>query len=119
MEIFNMIRGHFALLVNKPMMTPAQGKEFSIDSVSTKEGDWQIVLNISTGKQAKVYISDILRIYTFIVSSNRLLTQAEIDGFVESNCVSKGITSYAIPLIATFSDIEVSKEQKLMIRFFR
>ena len=117
MEIFNMIRGHFALLTNKTMTTPAQGKEFRIDSVSTKEGDWQIVLNISTGKQAKVYISDILRVYTFIVSCNRPLTQADIDAFVESNCLSKAITSYVIPLIATFSDIEVVKEPKLTIRF--
>ncbi len=117
MEIFNMVRGHFALLINKPMKTPAQGKEFSIDRVSTKEGDWQIILNISTGKQAKVYISDILRVYTFIVSSNRPLTQSEIEVFVNSNCLSKAITSYVIPLIATFSDIEVSLEPKLTMRF--
>jgi len=117
MEIFNMIRGHFALLVDKPMTTPAQGKQFSIESVNTKEGEWQIVLNISTGNQAKVYISDILRVYTHIVDANRPMTQAEIDSFVESKCLSKAITSYVIPLIATFSDIEVSKEPKLMIRF--
>ncbi|WP_147238997.1 hypothetical protein [Levilinea saccharolytica] len=117
MEIFSMIRGHFALLINTPMTTPAQGKEFCIDSVSTKEGDWQIVLNISTRKQAKVYISDILRVYTFIVSCNRPLTQADIDAFVKSSCLSKAITSYVIPLIATFSDIEVVKEPKLTIRF--
>lgn len=99
------------------MKTPGQGKEFSIDRVSTKEGDWQIVLNISTGNQAKVYVSDILRVYTFIVSSNRPLTQSEIDEFVKSNCLSKAITSYVIPLIETFSDIEVSTEPKLTIRF--
>ncbi len=40
MEIFNMVRGHFALLINKPFKTPVQGKEFSIESVSIKEGDW-------------------------------------------------------------------------------
>jgi hypothetical protein len=117
MEIFNMIRGHFALLINKPLTTPAQGKEFHIESVSTKEGDWQIVLNISTGKQAKVYISDILRVYTYVVSSNRPLTQAEIDVFVGNECLSKAITSYVIPLIATFSDIEVSQDPKWSIRF--
>jgi hypothetical protein len=117
MEIFNMIRGHFALLIDKPMTTFAKGKQFSIDSVSTKEGDWQIVLNISTGKQAGVYISDILRVYTHIVSTNGPMTQAEIDNFVRSSCLSKAITPYVIPLIATFSDIEVSKEPKLMIRF--
>jgi hypothetical protein len=117
MEIFNMIRGHFALLIGKTMMTPIQGKEFCIERVNTKEGDWQIVLNVSSGKQAKVYISDILRVYTFIVSSNRPLTRVEVNRFVESNCLSKAITSYVIPLIATFSDIEVCKEPKLTIRF--
>ena len=117
MEIFNMLRGHFALLINKPMTTPAQGKEFHIESISTEKGDWQIVLNISSGKQAKVYFSDILRVYTFIIDSNHPLTQVEIDNFVESNCLSKAITSYVIPLIATFSDIEVSKEPKLTVRF--
>jgi hypothetical protein len=117
MEIFSMIRGHFALLLNKSMTTPVQGKEFRIENVSTKEGEWQIVLKISTGKQAKIYISDILRVYTYIVSSNRPLTQSEIADFVESNCISKAITSYVIPLLATFSDIEISKDPKLTISF--
>jgi hypothetical protein len=117
MEIFSMIRGHFALLKNKPMTTPKYRKEFRIESVSAKEGDWQMVLNLSTGKQSKVYFSDILRVYTFIVSSNRPLTQAEIDSFVIANCVTKGSTSYIIPLIATFSDIEISQEPKWTIRF--
>lgn len=117
MEIFNMVRGHFALLVNRPFKTPVQGKEFTITSVSTKEGDWQIVLKISTGKQAKVYISDILRVYTFIVSSNRPLTQTEIEHEVQRNCVTKGITSYVIPLVGTFSDIKITREPELMIQF--
>ena len=76
MEIFNIIRGHFALLVGKPMKTIAKGKQFNIESVSTKEGDWQIVLNISTGNQVAVYISDILRVYTHIVSTNRPITSS-------------------------------------------
>jgi hypothetical protein len=117
MEIFNMVRGHFALLINKPFKTPAQGKEFSIESVSTKEGDWQIVLNISTGKQAYIYISDILRVYTFIVSSNRPITQAQIDDFVKSNCLSRAITSYVLPILSTFSDIEFSQGEKPTIQF--
>jgi hypothetical protein len=49
MEIFNMVRGHFALLIDRPMATLVQGRKFHITSVSTKEGDWQIVLMISTG----------------------------------------------------------------------
>lgn len=121
MEIFNMVRGHFALLLNKPFKTPAQGKEFSkefsIVSVNTQEGDWQLVLKISTGNPAGIYISDILRVYTYIVSSHRPLSQAEIDHYVEKNCVTKGITSYVIPLIGTFSDIKISREPKLTIEF--
>ena len=117
MEIFNTVRGHFALLVGKPMRTIAQGKPFSIDSVSTKEGDWQIILNLSTGKKGAVYISDILRVYTFVVSNNRPMTQVEIDKFVKSQCLSKAITPYVIPLLSTFTDIEVSREPKLTIRF--
>ena len=117
MEIFNMVRGHFALLLNKSFKTPSQGKEFTIQSVNTKEGDWQIVLKISTGKTASIYISDILRVYTFIVSSNRPLRQAEVDHFVQKYCLSKAITSYVIPLIGTFSDIKILKEPELTIRF--
>jgi len=116
MEIFNLVRGHFALLIDKPIETPAQLKPFVIKSVSTKEGDWQIVLNISTGNTEKVYISDILRVYTFIVSSTRPLTQAEVDKFAEKNCIAKR-TSYIIPLLATFADIEIKNEPKLTIRF--
>ena len=117
MEIFNMVRGHFALLINKPFKTPAQGKEFTIAKVSTKEGDWQIVLKISTGNYAKVYISDILRVYTFIVSSNRPLSQAEVDDYVQKACLTNGITPYVIPLIGTFSDIKISREPQLTIEF--
>lgn len=117
MELFNMVRGHFALLINKPFKTPSQGKKFSIKNVNTNEGDWQIILEISTGKEAKVYISDILRVYTFIVSSNRPLRQAEVDRFVEDNCLTNGITSYVIPLLGTFSDIKIITEPKLTIQF--
>jgi hypothetical protein len=69
MEIFNLIRGHFALLIDKPMTTPAQEKPFAIESVGTKEEDWQIVLKVSTGNTDKVYISDLLRVYAFVVSN--------------------------------------------------
>jgi len=117
MEIFNMVRGHFALLIGKTFYTPAQEKEFTIDKVSTKEGDWQIVLKISTGNKAKIYISDILRVYTTIVSSNRPLTQLEVDQFVRDNCLTQGISSYVIPLLATFSDIEVNNDPEFTIRF--
>lgn len=82
-----------------------------------KEGDWQITLKISTGKPASVYISDILRVYTFIVDCNRSLTQTEIDQYVKANCISNRITSYVIPLIGTFSDIEISMGSKFAIRF--
>jgi hypothetical protein len=117
MEIFNLIRGHFALLIDKPMTTPAQEKPFVITSVGTKEGDWQIVLNISTGNTDKVYISDLLRVYAFIVSNSpNALSQAQIDKFIKKNCVTHR-TSYVIPLLGTFSDIEIKKEPKLTIRF--
>ena len=117
MEIFNMVRGHFALLIDKPFTTPSQGKPFSILRVNTKEGDWQMVLRISTGNTTTIYISDILRIYTFIVSSNCPLKQSKIEKFVDSYCLQKGISSYAIPLIATFSDIEIDLEPEFTICF--
>ena len=116
MEIFNLVRGHFALLIDKPMETPAQSKPFVIKSVSTKEGDWQIVLSVSTGNTEKVYISDILRVYTFLVSSTHPLSQAEVDKFAEKNCITKR-TSYIIPLLGTFADIEIKNDPKLTIRF--
>lgn len=36
MEIFNLVRGHFALLKDKPMATPAKGNPFHIEDVSQK-----------------------------------------------------------------------------------
>lgn len=118
MEIFNMIRGHFALLIDKPFYTPAKGKKFTIESINTKEGDWQLVLKISTGKQAKVYISDILRVYTHLVSANHFLTQTEIENQWNSKpdmnwtgrLITQGSISYILPLISTFSDIEVTTD---------
>lgn len=72
MEIFSMIRGHFALLKNKPMTTPKYRKEFRIESVSAKKGDWQMVLNLSTGNQSKVFFQiysvSILLLFPLIVN---------------------------------------------------
>jgi len=116
MEIFNLIRGHFALLIDKPLETPAKLKPFVIKSVITKDCYLLFTLEISTGNTEKVYVSDILRIYTFIVSSIHPLSQAEVDKYAEKNCISKR-TSYVIPLLATFSDIEIKSEPKLTIRF--
>ena len=75
------------------------------------------MLRISTGNTAEVYVSDILRIYTTIVSNNRPLTEVEIDQLVKGNCRSRTITPFVIPLIAPFSDIEISKEPKYTIKF--
>jgi len=44
MEIFNMVRGHFALFIGQPFSTPVQERPFHIEEVSTMEGDWQITL---------------------------------------------------------------------------
>jgi len=116
MEIFNGIRGHFALLIDKPMETPADLKPFVIKSVSTKRGEWQIVLEISTGNTEKVYISDILRVYAFIVDATHPLTQTEVHKYAEKNCLANR-TSYVIPLLATFSDIKIKSEPELTIQF--
>ena len=117
MEIINMIRGHLALLVDKPMTTPVQNKEFCVESV----GDWQIYLNISAGKPTSIYISDILRVYMYIFGDYlKTKTQSEVDKFVKSGaCIGQGITSYVIPLLGTFSDIEITKEPKLTIGFIK
>jgi hypothetical protein len=117
MEIFNLIRGHFALLIGKPMNTPAKEKPFIIEAVGTKEGDWQLVLKISTGNLEKVYISDLLRVYAYIVSNYpNSLSQAQIDKFMKKNCVTQR-TSYVIPLLDTFLDIKIEKEPNFSIRF--
>ena len=117
MEIFNLMREHFALLIDKPLTTPAQEKPFSIKSVGTQEGDWQIVISVSTGNTDKVYLSDLLRVYTFIVTNHpKSLSQAEIDKFMKENCVTRR-TSYVIPVLGTFSDIKIEKESNLKISF--
>jgi len=37
MEIFNLIRGHYALLIGEQLSTPAQKKPFVIEKVGTKK----------------------------------------------------------------------------------
>ncbi|MBS1793286.1 MAG: hypothetical protein JSS81_05500 [Acidobacteria bacterium] len=115
MEIYNLIRGHFAVRTGRTYKTPIQNKNFSIDSV----GEWQIVLNLSTGKTANVYMTDILRVYTFIVSSYKDLKFSEVDQFIESNCIRKRAISYILPLIETFSDIQIVRQDELIIRFIQ
>ena len=113
MEIYNLIRGHFAILTSKTFRTPIHNKDFSIDNV----GEWQIILNLSTGKTANVYLTDILRVYTFVVSADKDLTFAEIADYAEANCIRKGTISYVAPLLATFSDVQISKKDEIIVRF--
>jgi hypothetical protein len=119
MELFKLIRGHFLQLANQTFRTPADKHPFHVDSEATLGSDWQIVCRISTGNLHGVYISDLLRIYTFLINYARdePRTQAQIQKFVETECVSDQITSYAIPLLATFKDIEVKYSPHFTIRF--
>lgn len=114
MNIYNSVRGHFALLIGKQFLTPAQGKPFTItDVISTNKG-WQIQLKISTGQSHKIYFSDLLRVYTFILDfyNDKPLSQTQISNYVKKSCLTKGIDSYVIPLLETFSDIEVIKDKE-------
>ena len=115
MEILSQLMAHFATLIGKPLATPGQSKPFVIKSESTKEG-WQIVLTVSTGNTEKVYLSDILRVYALVVSSLHPLTQSEVDEYVKKNCVTKR-TSYIIPLLGTFADIEIVEKPKLTLQY--
>ena len=119
MNIFNYVRGHFALQIGNQFRTPAQNKPFKIIDVNETNKGWQIKLKISTGNTHNIYISDILRVYTHVADApvNQALTQAEIDNFVQKQCLTKGIATYVIPLLATFSDIEVVREPKVGVRF--
>jgi hypothetical protein len=119
MEIFNLIRGHFALLIDKPLYTPTHAREFRIDGLATIESDWFIVLKISTGNKQRIYISDLLRVYTHLLSNAKhpALTQTEITNFMADYCVKSGGSSYVIPLLGTLDDIEVIREPKITIRF--
>jgi hypothetical protein len=56
-------------------------------------------------------------IYTFVVSAYRDLTFAEIADYAESNCIRKGTISYVVPLLETFTDIQISKNNELIISF--
>jgi hypothetical protein len=92
-------------------------KQFQItDAIATNNG-WQILLKISTGNTRSIYISDILNIYTHITYSEKTFSQAQISEFIEKHCLTNGIESYVIPLLETFSDIEVVRKPTFGIRF--
>jgi hypothetical protein len=63
MRILDSIRGHFALLVKRPLETLSEGSPFSITRVVStvpREEDWTVVVRPAGGKPNSIYVSVVL-----------------------------------------------------------
>lgn len=122
MRIFDSIRGHFALLAKRQLETLPEGAPFTIISVVStvpREEDWKVVIKPASGKSNSIYVTDILRVYTWLVSSKggQWATSSEIQDVVNQQCINKKSSSYIMSLLSTFDDVESKKGRDAAIRF--
>lgn len=123
MRLFESIRGHFALMTGDEFRTLSRGSAFSIARVipeNERQKGWIIELTVGKqGNPATIYVTDLLRIYTWLVSSKwgAWATMQEVDEYAATNCVNQRATSYMLPLLATFDDIETRAGNSAGIRF--
>ena len=118
MKIFESIRDHFAPLKGHTFSTVAKHPSFKIKRVvSTKwpASQWTIdITYLSSGNTDSIYITDILRVYTCLVSSywdasgSRWATKDDIQACINKHCIKKAQSSCMMALLATFDDIEPS-----------
>jgi hypothetical protein len=117
MRIFDSLRGHFSLLTKRQLKTLSEGSPFVVMRVvSTKkrEGDWSVVIKPLNGKaENSIYISDILRVYAWIISTkmDKWVTLKDIQNVIEKSGINLAQASYTMALMATFDDVE-SQEGK-------
>lgn len=115
MRIFDSIRGHFALLEKHQLETLPKGAPFTI----IEEKDWRVVIEPASGKSNSIYVTDILRVYTWLVSfkGGQWATSSEIRDVVNQQCINKKSSSYIMSLLSTFDDVESKKGRDAAIRF--
>jgi hypothetical protein len=125
MRIYDSLQGHLAQLVGRELHTLAQGKTFKIERVmpeNEKQVEWLIKLSVgSQGSEQSIYMTDILKTYTWMVGSHwdKWATVTDIEKFISDspNIVSKKNASYMMAILATFDDIESREGQDAAIKF--
>lgn len=125
MRIYDSLQGHLAQLVGRELHTLAQERVFRIERVvpeNEKQVEWLIKLTVgSQGNEQSIYLSDILRVYTWMVSNNwdKWATVTDLEKFISGSpdIVSKKNASYMMALLATFDDIECREGQGAAIKF--
>jgi uncharacterized protein YneF (UPF0154 family) len=123
MRLFDSIQGHFSLYVGRKLSTLAQGAEFEVVRVipqNERQVGWVIELGVGKKKNASlIYITDILRVYTWVVSAcwGNWVTTKEMEKFISDNCINKKQVSYMMALLATFDDIEHKTGKEASIRY--
>lgn len=120
MRIFDEIRGHFALLVNHEFRTFSEDAHFVITRVkatSPRQSDWAIVIRAVNGKNENpIYVTDILKVYAWICSAHRWMSLREVVQEVKNSGVNLAQSSYIMPLLETFDDVEVRRGKDAAIR---
>lgn len=114
MRIADSLRGHFALLTNRQLKTLSEGAPFMVTravSMTKQQSDWGLIIKPVNGTSENIiYISDILRVYAWIISNsnkkNKWVTLKEIQKIIEKSSINLAQSSYIMALMATFDDIE-------------
>ena len=125
MRIYDTIQGHLEQLVGHDLYTLSLGKKFRVERVMPKtqrQVEWLMELAVGEkGNKQHIYITDILRVYTWLVSNywDKWARITDIEKFISSHneFVSKKNASYMMALLATFDDIEHRKGQGAAIKF--
>ena len=125
MRIYDALQGHLAQLVGRELHTLAQEKIFIIERVvpeNDKQVEWLIKLAVGEkGNEQSIYLTDILRVYTWVVSINwgKWITVTDMEKFISSSqdIVSKKNASYMMSILATFDDVESRTGQGAAIKF--
>ncbi len=123
MKIFNMIQAHLDQLANHDLYTLAQRKKFKFESVTSlteEQNGWYVSLLVGQyGNTTPLYITDILRVYTWMVSEhwNSWVNITDMSKFIFECCINKQDASYMMSILATFDDIEKKEGRDAAIRF--
>lgn len=125
MRIYDSLQGHLAQLVGRDLHTLAQEKKFRIERVlpkNEKQVEWLIKISVGNhGNEQSIYLTDILRVYTWMVEShwNKWATISDLEKYISNNkeFVSKQNASYMMAILATFDDIEKMEGQGSAIKF--
>ncbi|MEP7133609.1 MAG: hypothetical protein ABI904_01635 [Chloroflexota bacterium] len=122
MRILDSIRGHFALLANRELHTLSEKAPFVVTRVvsTTKtQSDWTVEIRPLNGKSNLIYISDILKVYAWIMHNKMSgwVTRKDIQGVIEESRINKKQASYILALMATFDDFKPREGNEAAIKY--